>query len=374
MAMRVVLVGGGIVGGSIAFHLQARGAEVILLDANPDPPQDASRASFAWMNARDKNPRAYHDLNRRSLDLWARFADRLDADIGLTWGGDLRWTRTPASAAESEARVRQLQAWGYPARMVDREEAERMAPGIRFGEFTGASLSESDGHVDGPATVRALYRAAERLGARVDLGVGVTGFAVSDGRIKAVEVGEATYACDVCVIAAGADTTNVARLAGVEVPTYHTFGATVVTTPVSPLFEGPSVLHGPKEDEIPLAVRQFGDGTVILHGGRHGEMHDESFGRDDDEARRLLNAAAGTAPALDGADIVEVRRARRPIPRDGQSVVGFAPEKSNCYLAVTHSGVTLAPLIGTFAATEIVDGVSVDLLQPFRPDRFGRSK
>jgi glycine/D-amino acid oxidase-like deaminating enzyme len=70
-------------------------------------------------------------------------------------------------------------------------------------------------------------------------------------------------------------------------------------------------------------------------------------------------------------EIAEVRRGRRPIPQDGRSIVGFAPEVANVYVATTHSGVTLTPLIGAFAAIEIVHGARVEVLAPFRPERFG---
>ncbi|MCH8223919.1 MAG: FAD-binding oxidoreductase [Chloroflexi bacterium] len=97
--MRVAVIGAGIVGGSIALHLAERGAEITLIDAG-QPGHGASRVSFAWINGRDKNPRGYHELNRRSQDMWRRFADRLQADVGLTWGGEMRWSVTADGAAE----------------------------------------------------------------------------------------------------------------------------------------------------------------------------------------------------------------------------------------------------------------------------------
>ena len=60
----------------------------------------------------------------------------------------------------------------------------------------------------------------------------------------------------------------------------------------------------------------------------------------------------------------------RPMPRDGFPVLGFPKGTPNVYIALTHSGVTLAPLIGELAAMEIVDGVTVKMLSPYRPDRF----
>lgn len=370
MSKRIVVIGGGIVGSSIAFHLAQRDCEVTLIDRDSGPPEEASRASFAWMNARDKNPRAYHDLNRRSLDMWSRFAERLGEDVGLTWGGDVRWSTTEESARGSDERVATLQSWGYPARVLSLEEAESLAQGIRFEGFLTGSYSECDGHVDAVSVVRALHRSIEGLGGTIRLGEPVTGFEVGES-IRSVETAAESYSCDTVVLAGGADAADIADLAGVPIPMYDTFGATVVTTPVPALFDGPSVLHGPPTDEIPVAIRQFADGTVVLHGGRHGKMHDESFGRTDEEARQLVETAGQVAPGLSDAGIVEVRRARRPIPQDGQSIVGYADDVSKLYLAVTHSGVTLAPLIGLCAAIEIVDGVEVDWLESFRLSRFG---
>ena len=84
--MRIVVIGAGIVGSSIAFHLARRDAEVILIDRSK-PGTGASSHSFAWINAGHKPPFAYHDFNRRSMDIWDRFSQQLEVDVGLRWGG-----------------------------------------------------------------------------------------------------------------------------------------------------------------------------------------------------------------------------------------------------------------------------------------------
>jgi len=94
----VVVIGAGILGASIAFHLSLRGAQVTVVDAG-QPGHGTTRVSFAWLNAYSKNPYHYHDLNRRSLDMWPRFAHRLAqaqdvTQVRLTWGGELRWAAT----------------------------------------------------------------------------------------------------------------------------------------------------------------------------------------------------------------------------------------------------------------------------------------
>ena len=102
--MNVAVVGAGIVGGAIAFHLARRGAEVTLIDAG-EPGMGATSHSFAWINSFGKEPRHYGALNRRALDTWDRFARLLDADIGLRWGGQLTWAATDDVAEALAAKV-----------------------------------------------------------------------------------------------------------------------------------------------------------------------------------------------------------------------------------------------------------------------------
>ena len=116
-ALRVVVVGAGIVGASIAYHLARRQVAVTVLERHR-PGAGASSHSFAWINAFGKEPYPYHDLNRRSMEVWHRFAQGLQADVGLRWGGDLRWVHTAADAEALRQRIQHLQAWGYPNRLL----------------------------------------------------------------------------------------------------------------------------------------------------------------------------------------------------------------------------------------------------------------
>ena len=80
--MRVAVVGAGIVGSAMAFYLSRLGVEVTVLEAET-PGAGTSGRSFAWINSFGKQPRFYHDLNRRALDTWDRFARLLDGETGL---------------------------------------------------------------------------------------------------------------------------------------------------------------------------------------------------------------------------------------------------------------------------------------------------
>jgi glycine/D-amino acid oxidase-like deaminating enzyme len=87
-SLHVVVVGAGIVGASIAYHLARRQVAVTVLERHR-PGAGASSHSFAWINAFGKEPYPYHDLNRRSMEVWHRFAQGLQADVGLHWGGEM---------------------------------------------------------------------------------------------------------------------------------------------------------------------------------------------------------------------------------------------------------------------------------------------
>ena len=364
----VTVIGAGIVGGSIAFHLAERGAEVTLIDAG-QPGHGASRVSFAWINGRDKNPRGYHELNRRSQDMWRRFADRLEADVGLTWGGEMRWSVTAGGADELRSRVAELQSWGYPIHTLSPEEAAEMEQGIRFGDVTAVSFTDSDGHVDPVRVAVACAGRVRQLGGEVILDTPVEAIAVSDGHAHSVQAENREIETDSIVIAAGAASPRLAGLAGIELGDAHSFGSTTITTPLEePLFSNIAAMHTPRDlpDSL-LNIRQLSDGSVMIHGGEHGIMGREGSRDDGDQ---LLEEAVRWLPGISGAEVAEIRRATRPVPPDGHPVLGFARDVGNVYIAFTHSGVSLAPLIGEFAAIEILDGARIKALEPYRLEPF----
>jgi glycine/D-amino acid oxidase-like deaminating enzyme len=369
----VVVVGAGILGAAIAFHLALRGARVTLVDAG-DAGRGATKVSFAWLNAYGKDPYGYHDLNRRSLEMWERFARRLGGDVALTWGGELRWAVTSSGAKALEERAETLQSWGYPTQMIDAGRVSELEPQLNVEGMLAASYSDIDGHVDTQQVVRACLAGLEAQGAEISTRTAVTAFQI-DGSIgasavRAVELDDRTVPCDAVVLAGGADAPRLAQLAGVELPVHHTFGATILTEPIKPLFKTIALLHSARDREPLVNFRQFVDGTVMIQGGASADSQVGDRGQTDSEVDQILADAAAILPALTGVKVKEVQRGRRPIPDDGHPIVGFSDAVNNLYVATTHSGVTLAPLIGELAAVEIVDGVEVELLKPYRLSRF----
>ena len=371
--LQAVVVGAGIIGASVAYHLSRRNVAVTVVDKH-QPGSGASGHSFAWINATAKTPVSYHNFNRRSMEMWPRFANGLGTDVGLRWGGQLQWEATAERARALSQRVKQLQEWGYPCRVVDESELRQLEPGLSPGPVAAAALSEADGQVDPLRVIDACLRRAADFGAKRLFETPATGLTLaqkggSATRVESVKTDKGEIPCDVVILAAGVDTTSLATMAGLKVPQEVSPGVVVRTDPQPALLPTVPVIYAPplEAGRPEIHLRQFGDGTFII-----GEGSQESLSRDDspDHAEDLLARAAHYLPALSKAEAVPVPVGYRPMPLDGYPVLGFSRAAPNVYIALTHSGVTLAPLVGELAALEIVEGARVKMLRRYRPDRF----
>ena len=366
--LSVTVVGAGIVGSAIAYTLARRGAAVTVIDKG-QPGGGATSHSFAWINATAKHPVSYHNFNRRSLGMWEQFAKGLDIDVGLRWGGQMEWAATADGAAELESRAAQLQAWGYPCRILDGAQAAQLEPALSLGNVTAAIYCELDGMVEPTLAAEACIRAAAKHGATVKLETEVTSLE-ADSNSSSVVAGEESIASDVVVLAGGLDNTPLAAMAGITIPQQDSPGVVIRTNPIGqPLLENVSVIYAPplEPGRPEIHLRQCLDGSAMI-----GEGSQESLARDDSQghADELLARAAEYVPALKGSSAVPVPVGYRPMPLDGFPVLGYSPKAPNVYLALTHSGVTLAPLMAQLATMEIADGADVDLLSDYRPSRF----
>ena len=190
------------------------------------------------------------------------------------------------------------------------------------------------------------------------------------GRIQCLATASGTWIVDAVVLAAGTDTTRMAALAGVNVPQAESPGVVIRTDPQPPLLQHVPIVYAPPlgDGRREIHIRQSADGRLMI-----GEGDQESLAEDDSQAHAddLLARACRYLPRLSGARAVPVPVGWRPMPLDGYPVLGFASEAPNLYVALTHSGVTLAPALSQLAAQEICDGTPADaVLGPYRPQRF----
>jgi D-hydroxyproline dehydrogenase subunit beta len=369
-----VVIGAGVLGASVAARLAGSDLRVTLLEQD-QPGRATSRWSFAWLNSNDKGPRPYHDLNQAGMKAWAELAPDLDGAAWYRPVGNLELAAGDSGRTELAARVRRLTSWGYPARLIGAAEAAATEPSLRLLDpnATAAWFPDEGYLLTEPLIERLVARAASR-GAAVMSGEQGRVVGLDDGATTRVRTAAgATLEADAAVCCAGRWVPELAAMAGANCPVplvaWKTPGATapglvVRVGPVGP--QGPArVVHTPQ-----ICLRPHPRGLLHLEGPDAAvDLHtpEADLRRWADE---LLSRARRTVQGLDDARVVRYRVCVRPMPADGQSIVGRVPGATNLYIVVTHSGVTLAGHLSRLVAAELTTGTPDAELAPHRPDRF----
>jgi len=355
----VLVVGSGIIGASVAYHLQRDGAQVTVVEAAQSGGL-ATRHSWAWINASWGNPEPYFRLRHQSMKLWRELGTTLP-DLGVKWCGGLLWD---APAEELQAYVTQHGAWGYDIRAVARDEARRIEPRLVAVPELAVYVPE-EGVVEPVAAAEAFLAAAQALGAKFITGRKVTALDVQAGRAIGVVTNQERIAADEAVIAAGVATPHLAATAGVTIPLSSPPGLLAVTNPQPKLLNG--LVMAPQ-----MHIRQQPDGRLIAGADFGGSELAEGDGEDAAKvaALSLLDMMRGFFTASGDLALDHYTIGHRPTPVDGYPAIGRAAGIGGLSIAVTHSGITLAPMIGASLAAEILREFEEPLLTPYRLARF----
>ena len=212
----VVVVGGGVVGASVAFHLSEAGVDVLLLERSELASGSTSRAA-GGVRAQFSDPLNIA-LGLRSLEAFARFGERPGAEIDLKRVGYLFLLDREEDVRVFERSVEVQNAHGVPSRFVSLDEAQQLSPLAGLDGVLAATFSPLDGHASPEAVVHGYAEGARRHGATIVTGCAVTGIDVVDGGIRGVEAGRGLVATETLVCAAGAWSPELARMAGLELP------------------------------------------------------------------------------------------------------------------------------------------------------------
>lgn len=368
-ATEIIVIGGGIVGAATAYRLTLTGARVTLLDAG-EPGRGTSASSFAWLNSAHKPPRAYHDLNMAGMAEHAALGREFAAAPWLHPVGGLSWSVTSAGQAQLREDAARQREWGYKLEALPTERAiAELEPGLALDPAIVPELwyAPDEGWVDVPALIRQLLDHAIERGATIRTHAAVTAIATTSDRATGVTLADGTtLAADALVNCAGPHADTVAALLGWELPLDRLPGLLAITGPTNPT--GRCVCHA---DDITFRPDP-GGGLVLAHADDLDRTVDADTPLDPPPAAcaEALARTARAFPAVRAAGIAAARIGVRPLPRDGVSIVGQIPGYANAYIAVTHSGVTLGPLLGRLLAGEIAGGEISPQLAPFRPERF----
>lgn len=353
MAKRVIIIGSGIIGASIAWHLAKAGGSVMVLEAQK-PGGLATRNSWAWINASWGNPEPYFRLRERSMLEWRRL-DREVPGLAVNWCGGLIWDLPPD---ELDAFARQQASWGYGIRRVERAEIAALEPNLRaLPDF--AYHVAGEGMVEPYETAMAMLDGAEGLGARILAGTPVKWLLEEEGRVAGVMTDDGPLHADEIVVAAGTESAVILASVGVTLKLTAPAGLLAHTTPAGELLRGLVMTPG-------LHMRQTAAGRIVAGTDFAGA---DPEGAPAALAADLLAKVRAMVAGAESLDLDFYTVGYRPTPADGLPAIGRPAGPGGLYVAVTHSGVTLAPAIGLFAAQELLDGFRDPLLAPFHPDR-----
>lgn len=374
-ALRVGVVGGGIVGASLAYHLAQAGADVTLFE-KIRPAAGATEKSLAWINpiVLDKK---YMALRLESMLAWRSLNGSLD--LRVIWGGSISWTNHPERATAVTSRAVALQDTFDAPRMLNAKDFASISPATTPGPLAAAFFAPADGQVDPVWATHRFLDHAQRLGARIYFPCEVQALDLRAGKLAGVATTRGKFALDRLIIAAGVDTPHVLSMVGYGLRLKHDPRIMAHSLPTSELTRIVYAVSGE------LEFKQMGSGRIAAtfeHGPPdipvHREILDHAINFPSDALRKMhgemvFKEVSAFMPATRNTTLDRVMLAFRPMPLDGLPVVGTVPGTGDVYVVVTHSGVTLAPILGRYATQEVLSGTLVDRLADYRPGRFSES-
>lgn len=362
----VVVVGGGIVGTSVAAHLAGRSIPVTLYerDALGSGTTSDSTAVFVFHQS-DPDP-VQHRLRVRSWETYGPLADLGRIDFERIGGLDV--ALTAAELDPLRAAGAKLREYGVAAEMLDPAD---LAPfGLDPDLVAGALYTPEDGYLDPGGIVQQFAAQARSAGARVVTGTEVTGIAVEDDRVAAVETTDGRSGASAVVNAAGPWAHRVNELVGVSLPLRHNFGQVLVLQTDSP-FDLPFV-------QFTDGYYVRGEGRRQAFAGKYGASYEAAGVEDPDAARSVdhdyyleVEERIGTRiPRLAGAELVDEWVGMRTLTPDRRPFVGpIGPGGYHVACGLSGLGVTLAPSIGGHVADLIEDRADPEIREYLSPQR-----
>jgi len=363
----VAVVGGGVIGCSVAYHAARRGAKVALFEAERIG-SGASSAAAGMLNAQAEShgPGPLLDLLLESRKMHKPLSEELYEVTGLdpeyVWAGTLRVATDEAFAEKLAAEHSWQRGEGLSTRWLDADEARELEPGLSPATIAALYLPE-DGQVNSPRLVRALALAAASRGARVEEAARVVGFLTERGRVTGVRTVEQEIPAGSVVLAGGVASGRLAGEIGTPLPVRPVKGEilSVTARPVP-------VKANVWDDRCYLVPKR--DGRVVVGATEEPGVHDRRPTLSG--VAHLSGSAIALVPSLARAHFAGAWGGLRPTVPDGYPVLGPEGGLEGLLIATGHyrNGVLLAPITGeVVSALALGEPPPMDI-SPFSPQRF----
>lgn len=362
----VIVVGGGVMGCSIAWHLARRGADVTVVEERGIAAA-ASGASAGGVRQQGRDPREM-PLAITAIARWEHLEDELAADVHYYREGHVTVYEDERELAIARERVDGQRALGLDIDLVAGKELHALVPGLGNQVVVG-TYTANDGHADPARTTRAFAQAAERAGATLTLGDSVTGLLHESGRITGVMMPSGPVAAGHVVLAAGAWTRELVAPLGVDLPLVPTGLQMIRTKPMPALLR--QVIGA---NTRRLSLKQLRDGSYLIGGGWPGDV-DLAAGIGYPRPESISGSRTDSAaifPVLHESEIDRAWVGVEAIAADEIPVIGPLPGIEGLTIAAGFSGhgFALSPVVGQLVAELVLDRKPSIPLDAFSLGRF----
>ena len=339
----VVIIGGGIMGVSIAYQLAAAGVtDVVLVDADSLGAGSTSKAA-GGVRAQFSDPINIR-LALRSLRTFETFAEQFGQEIDFHQVGYLFLLDSAEDVSSFAAAVKTQNELGVPSRMISVEDAARLSPLISTDGLLGASFCPADGYCTPESVVLGYATAARRLGARLIPHCPVSGIQTRDGRITALVTASGQVSTDTVICAAGPWSREVGQWAGVDLPVTPLRRQVLVTEPVAGLDP-----HLPFTIDFGTSFYFHREGPGLLTGmSDPDETPGFKLNRSDTWLPGLGRAMQRRAPGLMGTGIRSGWAGLYEVTPDHNALIGESAAVSRFLYATGFSGhgFLMGPAVG----------------------------
>lgn len=364
-----VVLGGGIIGISSAVQLLRRGLQVTLI-TEAELVSGASGRSLSWLNSAADRTQEYHALRMAGIERYRTLFAQDPSRDWLRFDGGLYWGENKQQ--ETLARYQYESAHGYDSQLTGKSSVEKIDPQVNASAVPETALfNPGEGWVSLPHLANFLMSEFYRLDGQLVEHAGKSSV-VTDASGKAMGVktnnGE-IFSGDRVLVACGPQTPDIVAPLGVTIPNNSPLSMLVLTRPLDKTVK--VVMNTPR-----VAIRPNPGKTLALD----HDWYESSITRDENGdytvAESVVNElVAEAAEVLNDAEQLQAASWKiglKPIPGDGNPVLGELAGVPGCYVAFTHSGATLALIVGELLASEMASGKKHPMLATFRPERFGR--
>ena len=382
---RVVIIGGGVVGCSVAYHLAKQGwKDIVLLERK----QLTSGTTWhaAGLIGQLRATANMTKLAKYSAELYTNLEAETEQATGFKQHGSLAVATNEQRLHELKRGASMAKTFGLDVQVVDRERCKELHPLVNIDDVVGGVFLPKDGQADPAGIALALAKGARSMGATILQNVKVIGITQKDGRVAGVDTAEGPIEADYVVNAAGMWGREVGEMAGVAVPLHACEHFYIVTEPIKDLPRELPVLRNPdsctyfKEDAGKLLVGCFEpEAKPWGMDGIPDDFEFDSLPEDFDHFEPILEAAIHRVPLLETAGIHTFFNGPESFTPDNRYLLGEAPELKNFYLACGFNSVGIQSAGGAgkvlaewmelgYPPIDLWD-VDIRRMQPFQADK-----